>query len=246
MNSGRMALVAIALLGGHASAGTIQQDIVEPYVEINAGNSFGSGTVIAVGGQVVVLTAAHVVKSAVNETRSRWLDAAGQAHECVERKYQPVTLVKKCSRCRREWQAEIVLYSPPEEQGGHDLALLKPLDATGLKAARFEAATEVEIGADCWYIGTPRGLHASLEKTIVNKLDHVEEHLPGQRYYVVNGHGTYGNSGGGVFVKVGDNHRLIGVVCRIAGWPDAGPKHCLACQRLDTLAAFLALYRPQR
>ncbi|MGE3809481.1 MAG: serine protease [Gemmataceae bacterium] len=241
MKLNQLAVLMVVVLAGPTRAGSVEQDICQPYVQVNVGNSFGSGTVLNVGGQVLVLTAAHVVEDAVRETRSHWLDERGVVHERVERKYQPVTLVKKSSRGRREWQAEIVRYSPPEEQGGHDLALLRPMEKSGLVPAHFNASTRLEVGMDCWYIGTPRGLHASLEKTILNKLDHEEEQLPGQRYYVVNGHGTYGNSGGGVFVKVGAEYRLVGVVCRIAGWPEAGPKHCLACQRLETVAEFLRL-----
>src|SRR5262245_42318663 len=154
--------------------------VLDPYVEVrlhDRGGDYlgcGSGVVIELDGKVLVLTAAHVAEGG----------------------FLPPTLTlhKEGEECGVEttWQCDVESVSKTS-----DLALLKPRETTGLKAARYDGDTFVRRGETCWYCGTPRGLHASLEKSIVNRPCAV---VDDRHYLLVNGNGWYGNSGCGVYV----------------------------------------------
>jgi hypothetical protein len=183
------------------------------------------------------LTAAHVFETCANcPTEETHFDAQGNEHKKKKRAHKPVKIVQKGRGKEVERWCEIVLYSPPEESGGHDLALLKPRDPAGLKAAKFTGKTPVEAGQTCWYVGTPNGLHRSLEKSVINQTDFEAGYLGGNSYYLANGNGWYGTSGGGIFVMEGEEFLLIGVVVRLV-WADA--RTPVICQTQETITGFL-------
>lgn len=188
--------------------GSIQTDIVDPYVEVRTTAGGGAGTVIKVGDEILVLTAAHVVAESAKAMEPKTPE---EAKRTLPEKNKPVFLCIETEHRRTVIQADIVGYSTTEDKGGTDLALVKPRDPAGLTPAIFCDQAKIEPGQECWYIGTPMGVHRMLEKTIVNRPLLEKNDHP---YIVVNGQGTYGNSGGGLFVKSGDKYVLVGVVTR--------------------------------
>lgn len=224
--------------GGGDDLDQLKGQVIDPYVEVRAGEGIGSGTVIEFNGEVLVLTAAHVVGCCVKDTKASVQDKDAKDVGQVERHYEPVTIRRISPLRQLDVQADIVLFSPVEESGGHDLALLKPRSTEGLKATRFSASAKMRPGQDAWYIGTPIGLHRSLEKSIINQTDMAWH---GNIFTVTNGNGTFGNSGGGLFVRDDRGFCLVGVVVRKAHGGDNSP---LMCQTQKTILAFLTKYKP--
>jgi hypothetical protein len=216
-----------------APAADIQKQVVAPYVQINSPGGTGSGTLVQIDGKELVLTAGHVAREAV---------AAKKDGKDVS-----VQLLKLTGGKQTSLPADVAYFSDTEENGGHDLALLAPIGPTGWTPARVLAesagGTGLEVGEDVYYIGTPAGLHASLEKSIVSRTDYL---FPGggrDRDVIVNGNVWFGNSGGGVFVKRPEGFLLAAVVVRSAADPRQYPKCPGACKSPEVIRAFLDDYR---
>jgi S1-C subfamily serine protease len=217
--------LAVALLAVAAALGGVQEEVVEPFQEVRVAGGLGSGTVVKVADEVLVLTAAHVVEGAQND--------GGPVH--IRRERGHTTTLISC---------DIVRYSPPEESGGDDLALLKPADPAGLVPAALGLGEKLPAGRDVWYIGSPDGLHGSLERSIVNKPEHRFPKTGKQTFFLVNGSGYYGSSGGGVYVRNDEGKLvLVGVVTRAA---TGGPKTPLGCERPETVRKFLDGYAKRK
>jgi hypothetical protein len=226
-------LVLTGLAALSAAAGTVKQDVCDPYVEIQAPNdSYGSGTVIQHGDEILILTAAHV--------------AAEGAHAPGEL-LQPMVLRKELPGNKElKTKADLVFFGKAEEEGGRDLALLKPRSIKGLKPARLGLETVLEEGQDLWVIGTPRGCHASLEKTIVAR---AECYLPGMDkapFFSCNGNPFFGSSGGGAFIKQGKEYVLVGVLTRLMKHPEVNPKAPAICVPPAAIKTFLAEYQSKK
>lgn len=113
-----------------------------------------------------------------------------------------------------------------------DLCLIEPEISPAGPVATV-ADDDSSLGEDLWYIGAPNGVYGSVEKTIAN-------HRPDSslRRDRINGNGTFGSSGGGVFLHRGGRFVLIGVVscfCSRASGPIYYEK---------SLPSFLAEYDP--
>lgn len=226
-------VLAPALTSRPPLAGTIRRDVLAPYVEVRkGGRCTGSGVAIRAGGELLVLTAHHVVADGLGRKSTRYA-APSDAFE----------LVKHNSGKQRTWTARVVYFSPAEGDGpGVDLALLRPGKPEGLTPARSDFGARLEEGEDAWYVGTPRGLHRSLEKSIINRTDY---RALRQAWVIVNGHGTFGNSGGPLFVRRGNDYVLVSVAARVVGG-SSFPKTPLMFKHPRTVGAFLDAYRKDR
>jgi hypothetical protein len=229
-----LALLLCLVLPGLAWASKIKDQVIDPYVEVRQDeqNACGSGTLIDIGGKQYVLTAGHVVADLLSTATESYKDASGVEKTKTVQKWKTAYLYKETAGGKALWEADVVWFSDVEENGGHDLALLLPRKDIGIKSAKL-ATCKLEEGQDAWYIGTPAGLHQSLEKTIVNQVDHMWGDNP---YTMVNGNGWFGNSGGGMFVYDGKDYVLAGVVVRLASRTYRSP---LMCQTPATIAKFI-------
>jgi hypothetical protein len=195
------------------------RQVIDPYVEVDGRVGLGAGVVLNIDGQLLVLTAAHVANCSLNEDGS----------------YSPMQIKKQhdTENMTTVWTCDVVAICH-----GADLALLKPRIPVGLKPANFGAITPLERGEDCWYVGTAHGIHAGLEKSIVNRpFVTIRNH----EFTAINGCGWYGNSGGPLFVKRRDDYMLVGIIVQIAALQD--PKTPLLAERLEAMAAFIDAYR---
>lgn len=204
----------LCLTVGPISWAGIQEDIVDPYVEVQTGKGLGSGTVIKVGDETLVLTAAHVIASLKTTKTTTLIGEDGKEKKEVEPTWNKATLVKKTKKTKIEVKATVVWVSPDEESGGNDLALLRPEDLTGLGVAVFDPKVNLELGEDAWYIGSTMGEHRQLEKSIIQDTDRYLDRFD-KPWVLTNGNGAWGNSGGGLFVKRGGRYILVGVICRV-------------------------------
>ncbi len=187
----------------------IDREVADPYVEIMSDKDvcIGAGTVLNVRGEIVVLTAGHVAQ-AVQQ-------AGKKAH------------LRKCDGegASRQWVADVFKVDFTDT---HDLGLLTLKNTTGLVAARYTGKVKLNRGQDCWYIGTPGGLHGFLEKSIISVplyMSDMKEWARGEEdearreptpRTAFNGNGYYGNSGGGLYVVEGGTYTLVGVVVELA------------------------------
>ncbi len=212
-------------------AGPIKDEVVAPYVEVrtHADQPGGAGTVIEVGGKKLILTAHHVV----SEVKGRELNLGG-----LKTTLPPVVWIGYDRGGRRvEQSATVVWHSPIEEDGGCDLALLLPADDTDLIAAKVLGVNDTTEGEDAWTIGTPGRLRGSLDRTVINR---PKFEWTGRPFILVNGNGTYGSSGGGMYVLRGGVWHLAGVVVRMHH--TGNPKSPLMCQTPETIGSFLKSY----
>lgn len=216
----------------------VQRGVVDPSVQVEnykkaqdgdeesetepgyTSNGIGSGTCIRVRGELLILTAGHVVKGA------------------------DLVRIKKTFGVRVgldgiSQRATVVAFSDPDS--GLDLSLVKPADGYGeglTPAAVLDTPTVLHLGEAVWYCGSGGGIENNLERSILNRLNFL---MPGEPvpYLVVNGNGWHGHSGSGVFVKRGGRFQLAGVV--LAGLRTY-PKTPVFCRQPQEVRDFLAAY----
>lgn len=197
-------------------------EAVNSYVEVRVsgkdGNPLGcgSGVVLFERGEVVVMTADHVVDGVDN----------GDTYDLIKRSESGGGMIV--------WTAKVAYRA-----AGIDLALLRPDNPSGLiPAVVADGAKPAMRGEPVWYVGTPMGMHGSLERSIVNHptYRHEDDHV----YLAVNGNGWFGNSGCGVYVERAGRLCLVGIVSRGVWGDERTP---ILCEPLDSITAVLAAYR---
>ncbi len=195
--------------------GTIADEVLAPYAQIGTEKTpcLGAAVAIRVAGKVRILTAAHLVGDLGDE--------------------EDLLLVKEDPR-ELHWRARKHRVG---NSGITDLALLRLWRSKHLVVARFNPRLRVLAGEDCWYVGTPRGLHQSLEKSIINR---PLARLNGVGYTLVNGNGTYGNSGGPLYVRRHGHFYLAGIISRGVNSVHQNPRTPIAAVSVAHIAAFLA------
>lgn len=182
----------------------------------------GSATIFGTSDGQYAITAGHVV---MGEWASKELEVfvCGQKVKVKSEGFKPVWLFQQKFCNGKESasirvKAEIVAYSPPEELGGVDVAVLKLEQNDQLKAnAKWDRNAKLERGDDVLHVGT---LYADIDgalcKGSVLRTDHfVKGQGWGARFDCVHiGAARNGSSGGGVFKKVGCNYVWVGMVVR--------------------------------
>jgi hypothetical protein len=239
-----ISIVTFFVLSGLlAFGGTVKEDIITPYWDINCprGNLYGSGTYIQVGPEKLILTAGHVAEDFLGESTVVTVSSDGKRHEVKTKSWSPVQLMQQRAGTKKTVVGHVIWQSPIEEKGGNDLALIRPEEDLG-SVAKMDLSAVMEEGEDAWYCGAG-GLHASLEKTIISRTQVPNRYGPqGKEYFVVNGVCWFGHSGSGVFVRRGSEHVLVGVLVRAATNPMEDPKSPALCQSPGTVRDFLANY----
>jgi hypothetical protein len=229
-----LALVPTTVWGGPS----LRKEVVDNAVILHVPGAAGSGTLIDVNGERLVLTAAHVVDSCYTTETFSYLDGEGKEHVKTRVK---VAGLEAVFRDGTRLKGKPVWSNQMWRVDGLDLALVK-LD--GDLSKRSVAATDFlsdrfEEGEDAAYCGYGAGVEFSLEKTIVNRFT--------DRYLTVNGIATWGHSGSGVYVKrmgAGGEWRwtLVGVVVQYAADPRRYPKAPCECEGPKSVRDFLKDY----
>lgn len=189
-----------------------ERQVVAPYVEVRTPAGCGSGVVLEVDGELLVLTAQHVT--------------AGSKIAVLYKRHDD-------DQMDTRWLADVVAEGDARDPDQPDLALLRPRTPLGLTPAHFCSRLVAERGESAWVVGTHSGLHAQLEKTIVNR---PRMTVDGRSYLVVNGNAWYGNSGGPVYVQRGADWYLAGVCVRLAA---LNPRTPVCCESVTAIRGFL-------
>jgi S1-C subfamily serine protease len=226
-----VAAVVFAAVCGLALAhgGSVASDVSDPYweVRVREGEAYGSGAVIDLDGEILILTCAHVVK---------YVDNSGDEPRAAVA--DKLYLLKKTGDRADRRTGKVVWVGDAEK--GPDLALVRPDDPRGLVPAKRLEKVELELGEDCYYIGTGGGLHARLERSIIAGVD---VPLGGQHFTRANGNGYFGNSGGPLFVRRGGDWVLAGVV---EGLYTSDPRAPLVAETPQTIQKVLDAYRASK
>lgn len=205
---------------------SIEKGVVNPYVQVTCDMGFGSGVALDLKGELLVLTCAHMVEG--NKYKADGVTF-----------YAPLTL-KKYHNKEEIFSSLADVVQVGDSDNGIDLALLHPRNS-GLSPARWDSKLKLELGEDCWYVGTPGGVHARLEKSILSHLDRELPTLQGT-YLGVNGCANHGSSGGPVYVRRGKHYYLCGVVARGGEDYNSNPKCIGYAVDHATIKRFLGHY----
>jgi hypothetical protein len=223
-------LVPTTVLGGPS----LRKEVVDNAVILHVPGAAGSGTLIDVNGERLVLTAAHVVDSCYQEETVTYLGPDGKE---FARTRATVKEVEAVFRDGTRLKGKPVWSNKDWRGGGLDLALVRLDGDLGKRSVAATAFGEdrFDEGEDAAYCGYGAGVEFSLEKTIVNQYR--------DRYLTVNGIGTWGHSGSGVYVVRNGKWVLVGVVVQYAADPRKYPKSPCECEGPKSVRDFLADYR---
>lgn len=223
-----ISLLYLFVVGVVLSAAELPPDIKKkheqmlyPVVRVTSGDVAGSGTIIysedrGDGCQTYVLTNHHVIENAIKITTvwSSLLQADVKRESNDEVK---VEIFRYTEGSRQDFadscSAEIVAHSKE-----HDLALLRLKTTRKLDfVAKFPSETQFYIFQPIWAIGCSLRLPPVATEGIITYMDGV---IDQKLYWSGSASIVYGNSGGAVYTKFGDNYYFIGVPTRVsgAGW----------------------------
>jgi len=181
----------------------------------------GSGTVFKKGDKTYILTAGHVVELAKRE-----VDQEPQPDEVatgekvvkfddvmaiVERERDGIVTAELRVRCR------ILRFSPDEEKGGDDLAVLEPYEPEMFPYSAVPLPKDKNP-----YPGQPVYHCGSMLGELVNSvtfgvISHTARMLENKPFLQLSSTAQPGSSGGGIFVVVDDKCYYAGMLTRGAG-----------------------------
>ena len=199
--------VFIFLLSYSCLAGPNEDKLLNMSVTVKTDRGTGSGTFYKYKDKYYVLTAGHVVSS-LRTTK----DGKETYGKCTvsQTLFKNGKEVGEISR-----KAKLVALSPPEEEGGIDLALLEVAGFAGISTLSFDEDSKLDIGERIFHIGSLYGdITNSFIIGHVARLDFTLESFPDSVFNVVNLNGRPGSSGGGVFVNRGGKFFYAGMVVR--------------------------------
>lgn len=220
-------LTGLPQLVAESPQGAFKQEVVYPYVEVSSPQGIGSGVCIKVGDETLILTCAHISELA------RQTDEEGMTIQ------RPLKISRKVSP-KVEGEADVVFEGA--WNGGIDLALLKPRSLKGLTPCKWDGGLSLELGESIWHIGTPRGVHARLEKSLIQTINDVLPESKGA-FFGLGGCAWHGSSGGPVFVSREAQGRTEYFLAGIISRGDSGIKGICYAVDHKTIKAFLEKYK---
>jgi hypothetical protein len=111
------------------------------------------------------------------------------------------------------YNTKMIKYSPSEEEGGIDLAVLEIMDSSFVRQSGNFIMDDNLIfpGVDVIHAGSLYGMSTAITKGYFSKLD---EPYRGQPFNIAILHGRGGSSGGGVFIDIKGKNTFCGIVVR--------------------------------
>jgi S1-C subfamily serine protease len=211
------------------AASQLVNDTYSPTVKIKQGKSNGSGTVIFSFGRTYVLTNFHVV-STVSAKDDKTTDVLPfEKIDVITYKYENIDNIEETT-----FQGKVVLFNRKM-----DLALVEVVGAIGLPVARIDFKMRPDIGENVFAVGSGLGHTPFMTDGLLSRTKPND----GYPYYLSTSPIVPGNSGGGLYMKCGDNLSrfcLIGVPSRVLMIDKGVPiPHMGFSVRLQTVAKFL-------
>lgn len=205
----------VCLTAATVFAGEIVDYLQDTSLTVRAGDSSGSGVLIAKGAVTYVLTAAHVVDG-LRRVRQIIDPKTGASRSLVY--FEPVEVVKfivedGVTVARIEAAAEVIRYSDAEF--GEDLALLRVNKRNfSTVSAKFYVETNlVSLGTELIHVGSLLGEFGA--NSVTTGIYSAKGRLLfGKVFDQTSAAAFPGSSGGGVFLKDG---RYVGMIVRGAG-----------------------------
>lgn len=121
----------------------------------------------------------------------------------------------------------------------HDLSYIRLLDKSAqFTAAKIAEEEAVDVGGDVYAVGFPKSQVKALTKGMLSQktdLSRLTSKKSADPVYLTSVPVIGGNSGGGLFQKVGNNYELIGVTTRVM----SGFHHVSIFSTLDNIKSFL-------
>ena len=208
---------------------TLHEQVLYSQVRVKTSKAGGSGTVIyselAEDKEGIyhsyALTCHHVVDEAIS-VKNEWDSRVGRERKREFRQLVAVeffdwsNVLHGNRPLNYSSDAEIVAYD-----NEHDMAILKlrTVKRAGYIARVMPAGEEkqIKIGSEVVAVGCALLHDPVLTAGIVT---HFGDEIDGKLYWMSNANIIFGNSGGAVFARVGDNYEFIGIPSRIAiaGW----------------------------
>lgn len=193
----------------------VENMVINCSTTIRTAEATGSGTLFL---NKYILTAGHVVRHLRNIEKIQ-TEENGEMKEVKKVSWENAKVVQTIFKNGKEVGelivfAKVIAFSPSEEDGGIDLAVLELLDDSYIKnSARFlPDNNNLEIGTDICHIGSLYGeLTGSFIKGNISRLDH--KYL-NRSFNVANLNVKGGSSGGGVFKLIDGKYYYCGMVVR--------------------------------
>ena len=222
-------------------SGTVEEDVVTPYVEIRTSDGGkGSGGLVKVGDEELVLTAGHMVRDLrhVKDGKVTWNKG---------------TIYKEIGKVKKEVQFEVVYYSAPPHDpddnddqdavGGMDLALVRPLEKLNIPAAKLAFDLDLRPGREVWYCGSGSGTYQNLDRGILSRADAPSPYGESDpnTYLSISGDVWHGHSGSTVYVLEKDTYVVVGVVLGPIVFVNS-PKVPARCANPKSIKAFVEGY----
>ena len=195
------------------------EQMLYPVVRITTGDSAGSGTIIysedrGDGCQTYILTNHHVIDGAI-KVATEWSSLLQTDVKRERNDEVKVEVFRYINGSRQDFadscQAEIVAHDK-----NHDLALLrlKTVRKLDYVAKLPPDGVQYHIFQPIWAIGCSLRQPPVATEGIITYLDGL---IDNKLYWSGSASIVYGNSGGAVYTKVGDDYYFIGIPSRVSG-----------------------------
>jgi S1-C subfamily serine protease len=181
----------------------------------------GSGTVFKKNDKTYILTAGHVVEYAMHEVKpevepdkpapERKVVRFDDVMAIIQREKDGIMTAELHVRCR------VLKFSPDEDKGGDDIAVLEPYEPELLPYAATALPKDKSP-----YVGQPVYHCGSMLGELVNSvtfgvISHTSRMLKNKPFLQLSTTALPGSSGGGIFVVVDDKCYFAGILTRGAG-----------------------------
>jgi S1-C subfamily serine protease len=181
----------------------------------------GSGTVFKKNDKTYILTAGHVVEYAMREVKpevepdkpapERKVVRFDDVMAIIQREKDGIMTAELHVRCR------VLKFSPDEEKGGDDLAVLEPYEPELLpySATALPKDKSPYIGQPVYHCGSMLG--ELVNSVTFGVISHTSRMLENKPFLQLSTTAQPGSSGGGIFVVVDDKCYFAGILTRGAG-----------------------------
>lgn len=218
------ASVALALMCFAMAVAGIEDQVLSPSccVLLKGGTwRGGSATLFRAGDAQYAITAGHVIDGEQSTVEVDVTNDKGMTEKKKKEFWNPVWLEQSIYCNSQEvklvkMRTEVVAFSPPEEQGGLDIGVLRVL-APGKESAMWLSGKAPSVGGDVFHVGSLYGdITGALCKGSILRVDFTisDAKMHGSFDVLHLGGAAPGSSGGGVFVRRGDKLEWIGMVVR--------------------------------
>lgn len=203
-------------------AAELDNNVLLPSVRVQAKSGTGSGTIFKMNGNEYVITAGHVIEGDKEVKEVEVVNDKGITEKKQKTYWPGFYVTRTLFKDNQEigelrLKAEMIAFSPPEEHGGLDIAVLKMVEQPYMKStARWLDSDGLKPGDDIAHVGNIYGdVTGGFCKGSIIRIDLAAPELNNSKFLVGHlGGMRRGSSGGGVFYLKEGKYYWIGMVVR--------------------------------